>query len=78
MSILEIVSQKVFLVHVISGFVLGDLSKYTLKCLSIGTPRTIDIPCIPNGKLIFFMCPSIQAHYNGAVMCPDFGTPKNN
>ena len=31
----------------------------TLKCLSIGTLKTIDIPYIPNGKLMFFRCPSI-------------------
>ena len=25
----------------------------TLKCVSIGTVKTIDIPYIPNGKLMF-------------------------
>ena len=24
---------------------------YTLKCLSIGTPKTINFPFVPNGKL---------------------------
>ena len=49
-------------------FILHWFSKYnyatrnylhTLKCLSIGTLKTIDIPYIPNGKLMFFRCPSI-------------------
>ena len=45
-------------------FTLGFFSTYTrnlntLKCLSIGTLKTIDIPYIPNGKLMFFRCPSI-------------------
>ena len=31
----------------------------TQKCLSIETLKTIDIPHIPNGKLMFFRCPSI-------------------
>ena len=25
---------------------------YTLKCLNIGTPKTINFPFVPNGKLI--------------------------
>ena len=25
-----------------------------------------------------FMCPNIQAHYNEAVLCLNFGTPENN
>ena len=36
----------------------------TLKCLSIETLKTIDIPYIPNGKLMVFRCLSISAHYN--------------
>ena len=31
----------------------------TLKCLSIGTPKTINFPFVPNGKLIDFRCPNI-------------------
>ena len=31
--------------------------KNTLKCLSIGTLKTIDIPYIPNGKLMFLDVP---------------------
>ena len=37
---------------------------YTLKCLSIGTPKTIHFPFVSNGKLMVFRCPYIQAHYN--------------
>ena len=32
---------------------------YPLKCLSIGTPKTINFPFVPNGKLIDFRCPNI-------------------
>ena len=32
----------------ISGYPLF----YTLKCLSIGTPKTINFPFVPNGKLM--------------------------
>ena len=44
------------------------LIQYTLKCLSIGTPKTINFP----------WCPSIQAHCNEAVIYLNFGTSKNN
>ena len=30
----------------------------TLKCLSIGTPKTIAFPFVPNGKLMDFRCPN--------------------
>ena len=50
----------------------------TLKCLSIGTHKTINFPFVPNGKLMVFKCPNIQAHYNETVIYLNFGTPKNN
>ena len=50
----------------------------TLKCLSIGTPKAINFPFVSNEKLMFFRCPSIQAHCNEAVIYLNFGTPKNN
>ena len=50
----------------------------TLKCLSIGTPKTINFPLVANGKLVAFRCPNIQAHYHEAVIYLIFGTPKNN
>ena len=31
----------------------------TLKRLNIGTPKTINFPFVPNGKLMIFRCPSI-------------------
>ena len=36
----------------------------TLKCLSIGTPKTTTFPFVPNEKMMVFRCPNIQAHYN--------------
>ena len=50
----------------------------TLKCLSIGTPKAINFPFVSNEKLMFFRCPSIQAHCNEAVIYLNFWTPKNN
>ena len=50
----------------------------TLECLSIGTPKAINFPFVLNEKLMFFRCPSIQAHCNEAVIYLNFGTPKNN
>ena len=60
---------------------LTDLSHiflHTLKCLSIGTPKTINFLFVSNGKLMVFKCPNIQAHCNEAVIYLNFGTPKNN
>ena len=51
---------------------------YTLKCLSIGTPKIINFPFVSNGKLMIFRCPNIQAHYNEAVIYLNSGIPKNN
>ena len=31
----------------------------TLMCLSIGTPKIINFPFVPNGKFIIFRCPKI-------------------
>ena len=50
----------------------------TLKCLSIGTPKTINFPFVSNEKLMIFMCSNIQSHYNKAVIYLNFGTPKND
>ena len=33
--------------------------KITVMCLSIGTPKIINFPFVPNGKLIIFRCPKI-------------------
>ena len=39
----------------------------TLKCLSIGTPKTIYFPFVSNGKLIVFRCPSTYKHIRTRV-----------
>ena len=50
----------------------------TLKCLSIGTPRTINFPFVSQEKLMVYRCPNIQAHFTEAVIYLNFGTPKYN
>ena len=49
-----------------------------LKCLSIVTTKIINFPFVSNGKFMVIMCSNIQAHYNEAVLCFQFGTPENN
>ena len=34
----------------------------TLMCISIGIPKNISFPFVPNGKLVVFRCPIIKAH----------------
>ena len=51
---------------------------YTLKCLSIGTPKIINFPFVSSGKLMVFRCSNIHTQYNEAVLCLNFGTPENN
>ena len=53
-------------------------SANTLKCLSIGTPKTINFQFVSNEKLMIFRGSNIQAHYNEAVIYLNFGTPKND
>ena len=36
---------------------IRNLSSFTLKCLSIGTPETINIPFVSNGKLMVLGVP---------------------
>ena len=62
----------------LSGSIACNLHQHTLKCLSIGTPKIINFPFVPNEKLMIFRCPNIQTDYNEAVLCLNFGTPKNN
>ena len=38
----------------------GTRACIILKCLSIGTPKTINFPFAANGKLMVFMCPNIH------------------
>ena len=48
---------------------------FTLMCLSIGTPKIINFPFVPNGKFIIFRCPKIWANYSLTMMCSNIGTP---
>ena len=48
---------------------------FTLKCISIGTPKIINFPFVSNGKLMIFRSPNIQTDYNEVVLCLNFGTP---
>ena len=59
-------------------YIIGVKFQITLKCLSIGTPKTINFSFVSNGKLMLFRCRNIQAHYNEAIIYLNFGTPKNN
>ena len=52
--------------------------KYTLMCLSIGTPKIINFPFVPNGKFITLKCPKIRANYSLIIMCSNIGTPNNH
>ena len=45
-------------------------------CLSIGAPKIIHFPFVPNGKLIILRCPKIWAHYSLIIMCVNIGTAK--
>ena len=46
-------------------------------CLNIGTPKLINFPFVPDGKLIIFRCPKIWAHYSLIIMWSNIGTHKN-
>ena len=46
----------------------------TLKCLSIGTLKTIIFHLSQMEKLMVCMCSNIWADDNWAVMCPNFYT----
>ena len=50
----------------------------TVLGLSTGTPKTINFPFVPNGKLIIFRCAKIWAHFCLIIMCLNIGTPKNH
>ena len=36
----------------------------------------MNVPFVPNVKLIIFKCPNIWAHYSLIIMCLNIGTPK--
>ena len=47
-----------------SGKYRGRFGTNILKCLSTGTPKTINFPFVPNGKFMVFRCPNIWAYYD--------------
>ena len=47
-------------------------------CLSIGTPKIINFPFVPNGKFIIFRCSKIWANYSLIILCSNIGTPNNH
>ena len=49
----------------------------TIMCLSIGTPKIINFPFVPNGKLIVFRCPKMWAHYSLIIICLNIGSTRN-
>ena len=57
-------ASKIITVTVIKKNILVLQFRNTLglKCLSIGTPKTINFPFVPNGKLMLFRCPNIEEH----------------
>ena len=57
-------------------FCFMNIYLITVMCLSIGTPKIINFPFVPNGKLIIFRCPKIKAHYSLIMMCLNIGAPK--
>ena len=40
-----------------AGAWMASWCLYTLKCLNIGTPKTINFPFVPNGKLMVLGVP---------------------
>ena len=58
-------SSRFFGMSVIGPFTpLGDKARvellaHTLMCFSIGTPKIINFPFVPDGKFIVFRCPKI-------------------
>ena len=51
---------------------------FTLMCLSIGTPKIMNFPFVPNGKFIIFRCPKIYVDYSLIIVCLNIGTSKNH
>ena len=51
---------------------------FTLMCLSIGTPKIMNFPFVPNGKFIIFRCPKIYVDYSLIIACLNIGTSKNH
>ena len=54
---------------------LRETKMNTVLCLSIGTPKIINFPFVPNGKLDIYRCPKILQPIK---MCLNIGTPNNH
>ena len=62
-----------YIVNITKYFV--NMTKYfvdtgkglSLKMLHIGTPKTINFPFVPNGKLMVFRCPNTYTITNKAI-----------
>ena len=67
--------DKVIFIGKLSCILIGLV---TLMCLSIGTPKIINFPFVPNGKFIIFRCPKIWGNYSLIIMCSNIGTPNNH
>ena len=61
-----------------SAFRQEWLCKFTLKCVVLEHLKSLIFHLSENGKLMGFSCRNIQAHYNEALLCLNFGTPENN
>ena len=70
------------LVLTVSGLHISATIQHTTKkypkVLKYWEPNIINFPFVSNGKLIIFTCSNIQAHYDEAVICLNFGTPESN
>ena len=67
------------ILHIKSFFlILLQAISCTVMCLSIGTPKIINFPFVPNGKFIIFRCPKIWAHYSLIIISLYIGTPNNH
>ena len=53
------ISRHVGSTWIVTYMYLLRVRIYTLMCLSIGTPKIINFPFVPNGKFIIFRCPKI-------------------
>ena len=55
-----------------------SINMQTVMCLSIGTPKAINFPFVPNVKLILFRCPKFWAQYSLIIMFSNIETPKKS
>ena len=56
---------------------LRPFQQYFSHISSTGTPKTINLPFVPNGKLIILVVPKFGHITAQVIMCLNFGTLKN-